>query len=164
MSDPIIRLSRPSDINNIVSLDSKCYVYPFKMKDWQNIVEKSGRDGEPRVIMLEVLDRPVGFSMWRLGGEEKVTKILRLAVLETHRTIGLGRLLVAACHRGSALSGMDKMRLTVPDIHCCPGDPDDVSVFLSKTGFAATGEIVRDFKEMYGDPVDGYVFEREVGV
>lgn len=164
MSNPIIRLSRPSDINNIVSLDSKCYIYPFKMKDWQDLVQKSGHVGEPRLIMLELMDLPVGFCMWKNDSEESVTDILRMAVLKTHRRLGLGKLLLAACNKSSLSVGAGKMRITVPDIHCRPGDPDDVSEFLLKTGFLTTGEVKSDFKQMYGDSVDGYVFEKKVTV
>ena len=164
MSNPIIRLSRPSDINNIVSLDSKCYIYPFKIKDWQDLVQKSGHVGEPRLIMLEILDRPVGFCMWNIDHEARITNILRMAVLEKNRRFGLGRLLLTACDRSSLKAGVEKLRITVPDIHCRPGDPDDVSEFLLKTGFLTTGDIQPAFKQMYGDPVDGYVFERRVTI
>ena len=41
-----------------------------------------------------------------------------------------------------------------------PGDPDDVTEFLDYMGFKATGEIRYDFCVMYGDSVDGFIFER----
>lgn len=164
MSEPLIRLSRPTDINNLTTLDLKCYPYPLKLEEWQKLVNQSGQRDVPRIVMIEVMRQAVGFAMWNYDWEKKVTNLIRLAILKQYRMKGLAKILMRKCEMESCKSGMGSIRTIISDIHCCPGDPDDVSDFLMKIGFHTTGEIVRDFRKMYGNMVDGYVFERKVAV
>ena len=74
----------------------------------------------------------------------------------------MSQILLQSCYLGSKQKGIDTVQVVAPDIHCCPGDPDDISAFLLKSGFKPTGKILPEYKEMYGEPVDGYVFERKI--
>ena len=157
--EPIVRLTRPDDINSITTIDLKCYHYPMSMKSWQELLNGSGKRGQARVVVTEVYRKPAGYAMWTF--DEDHTGILhRVGVLPKFRRNGIGTVLVAAALKHSFENHVDTMRITVPDIHCCPGDVDDVSAFLNACEFNTTGEIVPEFKTMYGELVDGYVFQR----
>ena len=167
MSAPLIRLSRPNDINTLVALDLKTYNYPLSMDDWKVLVHGSGKKKEPRVILLELMSRPAGFCMWKEsepeeGKDEQIVELLRVGILPEYRGRSLGRLLVDRCAEECNRNRMDKIRLLVPEVHCVPDDPDNIVGFLNKVDFFPTGEIVEDFKVMYGDMVDAFAFERKL--
>ena len=157
--EPVVRLTRPSDINNVTMMDLKCYHYPMPMKDWQERIQGSGQVGQARIVVVEVKYNAAGFAMWSID-ENQVGLLHRLGVLPQYRRRHIGMVLMAAFLRHCAENHCDKVRCVVPSLHCKPGDPDDVSAFLMRCGWKTTGEIIPDYKQMYGDMIDGYVFER----
>ena len=161
MSEPLIRLTRPTDINALCDLDLKTYHYPLPMARWKELVGMYGKPTEPRVVVVEIMRKPAGFAMWQVVDED-VTRIIRLGVLPRARFKGLGTTLINDCIAQCQTQKTDRLRIVIPDIHCHPGDPDDVSGFLSKTGFHPTGEVISEHARMYGDWRDGYVFERNI--
>jgi len=158
--EPVVRLTRPDDINAIKAMDLKCYHYPLPMKSWQALINGSGKKDQARIVMTEVYRKPAGFAMWAADESGDFCTLHRVGVLPKFRRNGLGTVLVAACVRHCFENDIAKVRVIVPDIHCCPGEVDDVSGFLNACDFKTTGEIISEFKTMYGDLVDGYVFER----
>jgi len=154
-----IRLSRPNDINSITDMDLKCYPYPLEMSEWQEKIKGSGNKDYARIVVAEYGPMPLGFAMWS-ADLEHVGQLHRLGVLPQFRRKGLGTLLLAACNSHCRENQCDVLRTIVPSLHCQPGDPDDVSVFLTRTGFRATGKVLHSYRIMYGDEVDGYEFER----
>lgn len=161
MNDPLVRLTRPSDINSLFTIDLKCYDYPMTLEEWKVLVGQSGKPTEPRILVAEINRKPVALGMWQ-EVDADVSRIIRLGVIPRYRFQGVGTLLVDACVKHCNTEKKDRIRIVIPDIHCMPGDSDDVSVFLSKVGFGPTGEVVSDYCKMYGDWRDGYVFERKL--
>jgi GNAT superfamily N-acetyltransferase len=167
MTKPMIRLSRPTDINTLVALDLKAYNYPLSMDDWKVLVHGSGKKKEPRVVLLELMGRPAGFCMWKdaepkEGEEERIVDLLRVGITPSYRKRGLGRLIVDRCAEECNRDRVDKIRILVPEVHCVPDDPDNIVGFLNKVDFNPTGEIIDNYKVMYGDSVDAFVFERKL--
>ena len=168
-TEPVIRLTRPNDISALQTLDLKSYHYPLPLQEWQSYVGGSGKPGETRIIIVEVFRKPVGYCMWTIDKLNNGAHLDRLGVVPHFRKNGLGRLLVTACvkHVRETYYGEDsdvEIRIIVPHIHCNTDDPDDVSQFLNRVGFSPTGDIVLDWKKMYGEFVDGYIFGRKVDV
>jgi predicted GNAT family acetyltransferase len=168
MSDePIVRMTRPGDLNDIQNLDVKCYHYPLLMDDWKVLINGKDEDDDgpksekAKVEVVEVHRKKVGYSVLRRF-DDTVMMIERLGVRETFRRHGLGRMLVDEANLAARHMKVDVMRIVIPEIQCKPGDPDDVSAFLNATSFHPTGKIVPAFAFMYGDDVDGYVWERKV--
>ena len=160
----LIRLTRPDDINTLTALDLKTHQYPMPLKEWQTKLSGSGKQDQARIVLCVVAGLPVGFAMWSIDNEHNISHLLRLGVLPDFRLHGLGRLLVHACAQHSYEMRCDKVKIVVPDLNCSPGDPDDVSAFLNKLEFTATGEIIPEWGEMYGEPIEGYAFERQLYV
>lgn len=161
MNEPIVRLTRPADANVLNMLDLKCYPYPFSFEKWEELTNGSGKKSQPRVVVCEVLRKPCGFAIWR-SIDEETARIVRLGVIPGFRNNGIGRLLLSKVIHHCQIGQKDSLRVIVPDIHCKLGDPDDVSGFLSKMLFHTTGEVIDNFRYMYGDYRDGYVFERNI--
>lgn len=175
--EPIVRLSRPDDLNTLKDLDLKCFDYPLEMAEWQELINGSGQDEKARVSVVLVQRKAVGFAVWKLVEEKKpaeagedpdhkfVIDIVRLGVREPWRRNKLGTLLLADIEDDAKRRQADVLRITVPEIHCQPEgrrDKDDVTGFLNATHFKPTGKVVTDFCKMYGDLIDGYVWERTV--
>lgn len=161
IQEPVIRLTRPADANVLSTLDLKCYPYPLTLDKWKDLANNAGKKAVPKVVVCEVLRKPCGFAVWN-NVDEDVARIIRLGVVPGFRKNNIGTLLLNKVKHHCQIAKIDKLRVIVPDIHCLPGDPDDVSGFLSKSMFHTTGEVIHDFRFMYGDWRDGYVFERDI--
>jgi len=160
-----IRLSRPTDINVIRDLDIKCYDYPLEMAEWQDLLNSSGKDDCARIVVVEMFKKALGFAVWKMlppesGVNEQVCFLYRLGVRPGVRNRGLGSKLVETCEAHAIKMQADLIRTTVPHFKCKVGDPDDVSGFLHKHGFNATGHIIPEYKFMFGKWTDGYIFEK----
>jgi GNAT superfamily N-acetyltransferase len=159
--EPVVRLTRPSDNNALADLDLKCYDYPYSNERWKELAGESGKKKKPRVVVLEVLRKPAGYAVWNYLDED-TAKIIRLGVKPGWRRKGLGSVLLGKIIHHSQIEKADKLQVIIPDIHCIKGDPDNVSGFLAKTNFTATGEVIEGYRYMYGEWRDGYVFERNI--
>lgn len=140
------------DVNLVKDLDLKCYHYPWTPKEWADTV---GND-VAKWCLATIRDRPVGFAIWR---QEKNTGLLeRIGVLPDSRKQGIGTELLRYVLRCVRNRGAPKLSLMVPEIHCCPGHPDDVSAWLLARGFRAEPPITPKYAYMYGQWVDGFCF------
>lgn len=163
---PVIRLSRPTDINNLRDLDVKCYDYPLNMEQWQALVQSSGKTDEARCVLVEYQNpigsnTPIGFGVWQ--NEEGKFNILRLGVAKSYRRQGIGKLIIDTIVKDARKKDVKTISLIVPDLHCEPGDPDDCSQFMLAVGFKPTGEIIQKHIYMYGQWREGYAFEMRLG-
>jgi GNAT superfamily N-acetyltransferase len=131
------------------------------MEQWQMLVQDSGQDGKARVIIVELEagfnSQALGYAVWqRFEGD---FLLLRLGVVKQHRRRGIGQLLFDTVLKDARKRNIPKIKVTIPEIYCLPGDPDDVSAFLSSMGFRATGEILTNWKFMFGKTYDGILWE-----
>jgi len=156
--DPIIRVCRATDINELANMDNKCYEYPYTLEDWQALAPAAGKKDHPRAVLIEAMRRNVGFMLWQYLSEE-TAQLIKLGILPSFRRNGLGQLLMESFVSTCIRENMKTATITVPEINCCPGEPDDCSVFLNKMGFTTTGVIVPNFAYMYGEQVEGFQFE-----
>ena len=164
MTEPVIRLTRPTDINALKDLDLKSYQYPLDLEEWQSRITGSGKPNESKIIITEVFRKPVAYAMWSVDHEHKGIWLERLGVLPKYRLAGLGSRLVQSCLEDGHDKFCEEARVIAPSIYCEPGNEDDISVFLNKCGFNPNGEIVHDMRKMYGERVDGYIFVRKISV
>lgn len=160
--DPVLRLTRPTDIGVLTNLDTKAYHYPLALEAWQEAVKGSGKKGEARIVVAELGKKAVAYGMWSIDTKKNEVVLDRLGVLPEYRLSGLGKLFILACMEFANKEMCDTIKITVPDLHCQPEDPDDVSVFLNRMGFKTTGKCIDDWKIMYGEMREGYEFTKPV--
>jgi GNAT superfamily N-acetyltransferase len=164
MSEPVIRLTRPTDINALKDLDLKTYQYPLELDQWQARINGSGKPDESMIVVTEVYRKPVAYAMWNIDKEHNGVHLERLGVLPKFRRNGLGSRLIQRCMQYGYDKFCEEVRIVIPSIYCCPGEPDDVSAFMNANQFKPNGTIAHNMRKMYGESVDGYVFARPIDV
>jgi len=152
----VIRDALVKDMNALKDIDLRSYQYPLSQDTWSRVLV----DSPCKVFLATIGTRTVGFIVLE-AHETRGLQVQRLAVSALFRGKGIATELLAKAESLARDLHIDKLSATVPEIHCLPGDPDDISLWLKFKGFRAVG-IRRGFYHMYGDYLDGFVFEREV--
>jgi GNAT superfamily N-acetyltransferase len=151
-----VRPGGDRDVNFVKDLDLKCYHYPWTPEQWSATV---GAD-PAKWCIATIRDRPVGFAIWRQAGGKGLLQ--RLGVLPDSRKQGIGAELLRHVMKCVKTRGGVELSLVVPEIHCFPGHPDDVSAWLLTRGFRAEPPIVPEYAYMYGQWVDGFCFVKPI--
>ena len=151
-----IRPGGDRDVNFVKDLDLKCYHYPWTPEQWGKTVG----DDPAKWCLATIRDRPLGFAIWRIAPGEIILN--RLGVLPDSRKQGIGTELLRHVIRYAGARQAQKITLRVPEIHCFPGHPDDVSAWLLTRGFRAEPPVVREYAYMYGQWVDGFCFVKPI--
>jgi len=146
------------DLNTILDLDLKTHAYPWAGTNWANVFNNP----QSVIYVASIALKQVGFCVLHQPEQGQELQILRMGVHEQFRGLGVGRRLLMEGYKLAHDLLCKKMTIIVPDIHCMPGDPDDVSVILNKQGFFAGPPIYADHFLMYGGKVDGYKFTKEL--
>lgn len=160
---PQVRLTQPNDVNSITALDMKCYQYPLSLEGWKQFLSEVNDTN--RVVVLEKSRRAIGFAAYELvedlsTGDSHV-EITKLGILPEYRRQGHGSTLIESIEGGARRLKADRISILIPEIHCFPGDPDDVSLFLKYNGYYPSGVIKYNCQVMYGHQVDGFYFVKE---
>lgn len=141
------------DASTIQALDLKCYHYPLENDAWSWIFLES----TCVTYMVYIHKKAVGYGVIEAVGDN--LRIWRLGVLKQFRGLGAAKALLKRAEELRAATKSKALDVVIPEIHCLPEDPDDVSVFLKLQGFRAVG-IKKDRFDMYGCKYDGFIFER----
>lgn len=144
------------DVNLVKDLDLKCYHYPWSSEQWAATAGASPSEW----CLATLADRLVGFAIWRQ--EKDTTSLQRLGVKPDSRNQGVGTGILGHVLRCACTRGVTKLSLVVPEIHCFPGHPDDVSSWLLARGFRAEPPIISKYAYMYGQWSDGFCFVKAV--
>jgi GNAT superfamily N-acetyltransferase len=104
---------------------------------------------------------PIGFAVF-IPVEGDVD-ILRLGVKPCHRRQGIGTRLLDYIQDFAKEQKSLRMTMTIAEIFCDPGHPDDVSVWLSAYGFRTEPPLIKEYAYMYGQWVDGFRFVYRLG-
>jgi len=150
----VVRPGGDREVNLVKDLDLKSYHYPWGTEEWKKTV---GKDPAKWCIAF-LKSKPSGFAIWR--DTESEVDLLRIGVRPDSRKCGVGTELLWHVVKYARMHGMSRVVLTVPEINCFPGHPDDVSEWLLHRGFRATPPIVKEHTYMYGQWVDGFRFVR----
>jgi ribosomal protein S18 acetylase RimI-like enzyme len=142
------------DLNTLKDIDLRSNFYPLEEDAWAYSVV----DGHCANYGASIGKVMVGFV---LAEQIETLMILRLCVRPNYRHHGVGTKLMDKMASLARDLHVSTMSIIIPEIHCLPGDPDDVSLWLKWRGFRAT-KILKDGFYMYGDKIDGFKFERKV--
>lgn len=167
MSEPIVRMSRPDDINDILDLDVKCCYYPLSLEEWRVLIQGKDADAtasqeKAKVSIVTIYRERVALAVTR-PVDDDVVLIERFGVIEKYRGHGVGRLLMEEVLNNARHYRADVLRIVVPSIYCQPEasrDKDDMGAFLNAMKFKPTGKVVPNYTVMYGETVEGYAWER----
>ena len=163
-NEPKVRVSRPGDVNSLTDMDLKCYHYPHALDWWREYMKDMG--DKTQIVVCEVMGKAVGYAVWESFEDPKTDQlfidIVRLGVIPRYRRQGLATLLLEAVENTGRRMRADSLTMNTVEIHCCPGDPDDVSVFMNNINFKTSGVIIRDFSRMYGEMRDAYQWVRRI--
>jgi GNAT superfamily N-acetyltransferase len=152
-----VRPGGDRDVNLVKDLDLKCYHYPWSPEEWAATVGEGGA----KWCLATIRDRPVGFAIWRQAKDKALLQ--RIGVRPDSRKQGIGTEILRHVLRCVRTGDASELSLMVPEIHCFPGHPDDVSAWLLTRGFRAESPIVHEYAYMYGHWVDGFCFVKQLG-
>lgn len=140
------------------ALDYRIYAYAFDPEDYTRMAQK----GTMMSLTAMVDAKPVGFAIWERGPRNKPSHIVRFGVLPHVRRRGIGRQMLGWITNDLWSHGKRQLRSVLSQITCLgPNDPDDVSVFMQKTGFKWVGTNENLYFH-YGRWEDGLVFEKDL--
>jgi len=161
-NQPTIRASRPDDVNLLPDIDLKCYDYPDGLGEWK---EFFNRPKDNKTLLIHVGKRLVGLGAWcnTINQEtgDVTASVRKLCIVPAFRRRGFGTKLLTSLESHAAKDRNEVLRIIVPDVHCDPRDPHDVSGFLNRGGFTPNG-IVPDWEFMFGRMADGYIWEKKI--
>ena len=151
-----LRAGCERDLPYVRDVDLKSSHYPWPAAAWEAFEA-------PACKLCVALYRaePVGFVVYRIN--EGDVDILRLGVKPSQRGKGIGGALLDSVLSYARAERCLRMTMTVAEIYCLPGHPDDVSQWLSQYGFRTVLPVAKDYAFMYGDWVDGFCFVYTLG-
>lgn len=165
-----IRTSRPDDRHELMSLDLKCYEFPWSLEVWEEFMEslKGEHNKMPvaRILVISHQRKIIGFSAWDmsedLGEGLTYANLKTLCILPAYRRQGYGSKLMVSTVEHARKMEADTIAILVPEYQCNPSDPEDVSAFLNDNGFNTTGAIQYNHFAVYGREYDGYHWAKEI--
>ena len=146
-------LSMAKDICSLKDLDLKTYHYQIDDNGWKYAFSDDGCV----VYTIKISRTHIGFMITQPHRHN--LRIVRMGVRKRYRGLGAGKKLLQKAEEMQVVTMAHKLEAEVPEIHCLPGDPDDVSMWLKFQGFRAT-RVRADAFPMYGNLYDGILFER----
>ena len=155
-SEITLRPGCERDLLYVQDVDLKSSHYPWSPKLWDTL-----EDPRCKLCVAIYKAEPIGFVVYRLQGQD--VEILRLGVKPLQRQQGIGTALMNSVLGYARVEKALRLTITIAEIMCMPGHPDDVSVRLSKYGFRAEPPIIEKYAYMYGQWVDGFRFVYTLG-
>lgn len=148
-----VKIAMAKDIFTLKTIDLRSYHYPMTDDQWKHVFSNSGC----LAYVANFSRAKVGFAILEPRGTNM--RIHRLGVTPKFRGMGVGSALMDKAEELRRATMSKKLEIEIPEIHCIPNDPDNVSLWLKFNGFEA-GQVREGAFPMYGEMYDGYIFER----
>jgi GNAT superfamily N-acetyltransferase len=143
-------------MNIIHALDFKTHHFAFEAKQYKELMKK----GTAVSTIASIEDKHVGFAIWERGPKGKPAYFIRFGVLPEFRNRGIGRKMLSWVLADLEEAKKKSVCSVLSQSVCLgPGDPDDVTGFMAKTGFKWVEQVPEMFFQ-YNQHFDGYKFER----
>jgi len=156
-----VHSANAGDINAMFEIDLRCYDYPMGYTELKTLI--ACYDAFCVIAVDEKL-HTIGYAIFKKESAAGILEIMRLAVLPKYRRQGVGSMLLLAGRDYGITANLYEMFTMVPEILCCPGQPDDMSAWLLASGFKAVLPMVPAAFLMYGKTVPGIKFTRHIDV
>jgi GNAT superfamily N-acetyltransferase len=157
---PTIRQAQVRDVNSLLDIDLKGYDYPWTIAKWREI--SSDEDYTLLIATLKV--QPVSMCVWRRKSGSDRAEIIKLSTKPYYQGQGFATLLLNKVERDMRSAAIKEAVITVPEIKCFPGHPDDVSAWLMARKYRPVKPILKDKYRMYGNMCDGFQFAHTLSV
>lgn len=145
------RAARAEDQVYILDLDLKCFESAWSNDAWAYA-------GDHYVIKLATFyGTPIGFATFLHNTQENTIQFPKVGVKRAFRNKGVGRQLVSEALIFCKEVKATHLETLIPESLLRPGETQDISEWLSKTGWKATN-IVRDFFPCMGQREDAVRF------
>jgi len=148
-----IRFANGLDMPYLLDIDLKSFDEEFGPEMWEML----GDIGTIRVAASA--NEPVGFAIYQHDAESLF--INRLAVKKDRRRQGVGSSLINDCMTFAKDNKIPLIETRVPECWCCPGQPQDATMFLKAVGFKA-GKLTKREYEHLGEAICCIPFTRWV--
>lgn len=145
-----IRAATKNDAHYLFDIDLKCFDFPWSIHEWRIF-------GQACLGTVATHNSvPVGMVLFKANDDDLL--IVKIGVKHEFRRQGIGRALVDNCLQYARDTNLLTLSMVVPETLLRPGDPDDVSGWLTTTGFKPTIPLLSQHFEMYGKSEDGVRF------
>ncbi len=150
-----IRKPEPQDLNYILDIDLKCFEDNWSYNEWRETLY------DPRygVLLGTYKSLPVGFIVWFSGTKEGL--ITRLAVKPAYQRKGVGSQLLSAVEVILVQQSIKEVHFPITETLCQPGQPHDVSRWLTKRGYRASA-LMRGTGLYCGTKEDEIIFQKQL--
>ena len=146
------------DLGTLKDIDLKTYHYPLAQDAWTYALV----DSPCTVYLVNYSRKAVAYAVVEPSPcNEKNLRLQRCGVLRDFRGFGVAKFILRDVSQTAKDMLMTRVEVLIPEVHCLPGDPDDVSLWLKFQGFRAAS-IIKNCFDMYGEDYDGFLFERSV--
>lgn len=144
-----VRDAVEGDLAHIVDIDIKTFENPWSSEEW------CARHHQ--VLVATYFGTPVGvMALCRTSDGD--LDVRKLAVKQSYRGRGIGRLLLAAAARCAQQARCVCLFMVLPERSICPGSPKDLSRWLTRLGFRAVTPILAGHFSVCGETEDGVKF------
>lgn len=144
-----VRVAQPSDLNELVDIDIKCYEDAWPLDRWRNLAGASAP-------VITWFGTPVGVGVFRHASPTLV-EIEKLAVKPGHRRMGFSRVMLRSCAGYARQMGATHALVYVPERQIYPG-PGSLGDYLRVMGFKAHLPFVEGHFTYCGEPENGVRF------
>jgi ribosomal protein S18 acetylase RimI-like enzyme len=153
----VFRETRPADAHYLIDIDIKCFEHAWTPEEWRETSETSlGAVATWHGV-------PIGMSISRRSLEGDV-EVVKVGVKPPYRNNGIGRHLLQNCILHARDIMATRLFTIVPESAIAPGQPQDLSTWLSKLGFRAEKPLLRNHFYSYGQSEDGVTFSMPVSL
>jgi N-acetylglutamate synthase-like GNAT family acetyltransferase len=156
---PTIRHAQVRDVNSLLDIDLKGYDYPWTISKWREI----SNDAEFTLLIATLKVQPVSMCVWRWKVGSERAEIVKLATKPYYQGQGFATLLLNKVESDMRSAAVREAVITVPEIKCFPGHPDDVSAWLLARKYKPIKPVLKDEYCMYGSMCDGFQFAHVLG-
>lgn len=147
-----IRPAKPDDLVYLQDCDLKSFDYGWNAEEWAFAVENYA------VKIAHFYGTPIGFAVMAVVTEpDRIAHLFKVAVKQSFRNRKVGRLLIAETIAFAKHARLRDIESVVPETLCRPGEPQDITGWLSKVGFKGTG-VIRNYIQNMGVNEDGFKF------
>lgn len=149
--DFTIRATTVHDSHYLIDIDLKCFEHPWSPDQWREVSQTCTG------LVATVNDTPVAMAISRRTVDGDM-EIVRIGVKEACRRQGISRALIGNLLLNAKDTMANRLLMVVPERSLQPGQPDDLSQWLTKLMFRANKPMIPNHFYHYGEWEDGVIF------